>query len=304
MALIPCKICPGCGMYHDATVTACDCGANLKRVAAKPVEETEIPQELYGEIDETLSFYVQKCSGCGAESYTIDPANPVRICFRCNKPRIASVKPVLFVSTPEPEPEPEPDPIAEEEAQEEEKVDRWASVLESTQSAARQLTPEPEEDGGDEADGDDEDDEDDEDIGGWGALLGVTAEPKKPAPKKPEPKPEPKPAAPRVSTITFTALRYGSLSFTLRSDSRELPYMLGREANHGDFLKQDGYVGRRHCEICYEAGNWIVHDNRAANGTAVNGAFLDENGRMLLRDGDELTLGHHPTSMAFRVRIG
>ena len=38
-------------------------------------------------------------------------------------------------------------------------------------------------------------------------------------------------------------------------------------------------------------------------GTAVNRRFLDPGGEQVLRDGDELTLGHHAASMAFRVQI-
>ena len=103
--------------------------------------------------------------------------------------------------------------------------------------------------------------------------------------------------------LTLTAVRYGSLSFTLRAGQVDLPFLLGRSAGCGDFLSQDIRVSNEHCYLAFQGGTWVVIDNHSTNGTAVNGRFLDLNGRQTLHDGDELMLGHHLDSMAFRVSI-
>ena len=108
---------------------------------------------------------------------------------------------------------------------------------------------------------------------------------------------------PTGSVLTATALCYGNLTFTLRSDSTKLPCLLGRSAEHATFLRQDPRVGNEHCYLAFRNGNWMVIEKIARNGTAVNGVFLPEGGSKILRDGDELKLGHHPDSMAFRISI-
>lgn len=79
--------------------------------------------------------------------------------------------------------------------------------------------------------------------------------------------------------------------------------MLGRSANQGAFLSQDGRVGNEHCYLFFRNGNWFVRDNNSKNGTAVNSRDIGLNGECMLSDGDELKLGHHPDSVAFRISI-
>ena len=108
------------------------------------------------------------------------------------------------------------------------------------------------------------------------------------------------PAAKR--DITLADIRYGRLSFTVEAGSDT--YMLGRSANQGSFLSQDGRVGNEHCYLFYRNGNWFVKDNNSRNGTAVNSRDIGLNGECMLSDGDELKLGHHNDSVAFRISIG
>ena len=100
MGKIPCKVCGQCGLYNDMSVTVCECGANLTGVPGLLVDE-QIPPDRYGEINKLLPVFVQKCSACGAENFITDPSQPVRICYNCNKARVASVNPVPYVPAPE-----------------------------------------------------------------------------------------------------------------------------------------------------------------------------------------------------------
>ncbi len=52
---------------------------------------------------------------------------------------------------------------------------------------------------------------------------------------------------------------------------------------------KDRYLSRRHAEIAFETGKWIVRDCGSVNGTLLNGARL--NGALPLRPGDRITLG-------------
>ncbi len=320
MAKIPCKKCPKCGLYHDIAEVSCPCGADMSAVQAVAVEMDEALSHR-GNLHENAVVYVQKCSACGAENFTADPAKRVKICYNCHKARVAMVKPVVYVSVekvPEVEEEPrnapeiriaEVAPVTEEEAHE---ADSWKGILSGVQSAVGATPAAPAA----------EDDDEDDAPAGWGSLLGNAA----PTAPAPAPIPTPVPAAPRPTpvptptpvprptpapvnpglrgrTITFTALRYGSLTFTLRAGQSQLPLLLGRSAAYAEFLRQDIRVGNEHCYIDFRDGVWMVIDNHSTNGTAVNGAFLDYNGKQVLRDGDQLMLGHHGDSVLFQVSI-
>lgn len=300
MPKIPCKRCESCGRYHDIAQTVCVCGADLSGTAAAAVER-ETALAARGTLREELPVYVQKCSACGTENFTADPAKRVKSCRNCHKARVATVVPVLYVGadrTEAPEEEeretPEILPKQAESTPQAETDDaaRWRGILGGVQSAVSAA-------GGEAADPVDEDEDEDE-APGWGDLLGGTAAGSAPAAVSPASVPPP---VRKVSSVTFTALRYGSYSFTLKADDGALPLLVGRYAAHGPFLQRDGRVSGEHCSISFRGGSWYVTDNHSTNGTAVNGRFLPINGEQVLRDGDELMLGHHADSMAFRVRV-
>ena len=321
MRRIPCRVCNKCGLYNDISVNICECGAVLSGLPARLVDE-DIPPEKYGDINEHLQVYVQKCSACGAESYTIDPNIPAKICYNCHKTRIASVAPVLFVDEEshdnkgsyESNYEKSKDngitdssnqelTLAEDDNDEEDESALWDNLLGNVQSVSSTIQLQKEEFSENEgkdvnsdnrypsanscSDEDDEDDEDDDNV--WGALVSGV----EPIPRRVNSETE----------ITLTAIRYGKLSFTIKSSQKSLPILLGRSAQLRDFLAQDLRVGNEHCFIDFQSGQWYVVDNHSANGTAVNRQFLEINGKHMLRDGDELTLGHHPDSIAFRISI-
>lgn len=324
MSKIPCKKCPGCGLYHGISIVTCDeCGRELKNISAHLVETDEIPGEQFGDIDKDAIAYVQKCSACGALNFSSSAEEPIRICYNCHKTRIASIKPVKY--TVEEVADDKTDEIAgndtnradnahkeninqddrlfnngEDDDEDDDDSAQWQGILGNIRqavgsetlkkTAVKNETPSIAADSifGDSGGADDDDDDDDD--ADWGEILGGKSKPKKAvtieAPKE----------------ITLTAIRYGRLSFTIEAGDNR-PYMLGRSANQSKFLVNDGRVGNEHCYIFFKDGFWYVRDNHSANGTAVNSRDIGLDGEHILNDGDELKLGHHPDSMAFRITI-
>ena len=331
MKKIPCRLCPACGKYSSLNISRCRCGADLSALDATAVEYNAIPLPKLGRIDKDVPFYVRKCPVCSTEHFFTDPGGAVRVCRNCHKSQIG-YQPTLPYGQEEEEKKPAPgkepaipvSPVVtggwgaeDEEDEDEDDVPTgsfYDQIRKNVQAATGAAATPPKSPAAQvPADPDDEDDDEDEDPPGgiWGQLLGKTGgTPAAPGTSRTAATPGSSSAAaprqpekPAVSTLTATAIRYGHLTFTLRSDSRELPYLLGRYANHGEFFRQDPRVGSEHCWIDFRNGKWMVLEKRAINGTAVNGNFLDEGGSQILRHGDELTLGHHADSMALHITI-
>src|SRR5205809_160703 len=90
--------------------------------------------------------------------------------------------------------------------------------------------------------------------------------------------------------------------FILRADNGEVlqEYVLekpeisiGRAPNSDILLSKDKLTSRRHATVTYENGKYILHDERSANGTFVNGQQLDEMATHVLQDGDHIGIGEH-----------
>lgn len=90
--------------------------------------------------------------------------------------------------------------------------------------------------------------------------------------------------------------------FILRSDSgealQEYPLdkpeiVIGRAPNSDILLSKDKLTSRRHATVFYENGQYMLRDERSANGTFVNGQQLDEGASHLLKDGDQVGIGEH-----------
>lgn len=315
MSRIPCKKCKSCGVYHDLSILTCDeCGADLKDIPALMVETDDIPGNKYGEIDESITVFVQKCSACGALSFTADKQSPVKVCHNCHKTRIAAIEPEEYTEAAEKvsvEDEPVEDKnttsanahvggntgtaktIFDDDDDDDEGVSYWSGVLgnisESIGGAELQparkaevlpIAENPVVTS----------DNDDEDVPDWSGILGGEPAQKKVVVECPKP------------AITLTAVRHGRLSFTIEAKDNE-EYMLGRAANQSELLSNDGRVSNEHCCLSFKNGAWYVKDNHSSNGTAVNSRDLGLNGESRLNDGDELKLGHHSDSMAFRITI-
>lgn len=315
MSKIPCKKCNNCGLYNDITVNVCECGTDITNIPGLLVDEN-IPMELYGEINEELTYYVQKCSACGALNFTTDPLKKVKTCHNCHKSRVAFVTPVPYVDHEETQKEEEEEKqtplsvvqrLAETEVDDDDDDDdddcgTWGGILGNIKQATGQSkqtqsvpptqeTPAPKLVVDPTAQMDDDDDDDDDEVGGWANILGAKTGGQS------------KPVQSKTSELTLTAIRYGRFSHTFKSDDSKLPILLGRSAELGDFLMADGRVGNQHCYLSYKNGAWYVTDNHSANGTAINQRDIGLNGERKLNNGDELKLGHHPDSMEFRVTI-
>lgn len=93
----------------------------------------------------------------------------------------------------------------------------------------------------------------------------------------------------------------------LHSDSGEvlqeytldkLETSIGRAPNSDILLSKDKLTSRRHATINYENGEYVLIDQRSANGTFVNGEQLEEMTPRVLHDGDRVGVGEH--ELAFR----
>ena len=68
---------------------------------------------------------------------------------------------------------------------------------------------------------------------------------------------------------------------------------IGRAPNSDILLSKDKLTSRRHATVSFENGKYILHDERSANGTFVNGQQLDEMATHVLQDGDHVGIGEH-----------
>ena len=288
MRTFPCRLCDKCGRYSDFTVLTCACGRDLSQIPASPVDQ-DVYSEHLGEIHEEIPVYVQKCSYCGALSFTEDPAHPVRICFRCHRARISGVKPVPY----------------EEKEPEQKQTSAIDSALSESSFSVRSDSKEPLTQKNSVAEEKNREKEQDTETPFWGSLLestnqaavgaGPTEQRDTGIMKKPDNE--------VMSKLTLTAIQNRSLSTILKSSEAIQPYMLGRSANFSAFLNCDGYVSNEHCFITCRAGTWFVTDNNSSNGTFINSDCLESGGQRELREGDRLILGHFPSSPAFHISI-
>src|SRR5205085_63859 len=74
---------------------------------------------------------------------------------------------------------------------------------------------------------------------------------------------------------------------------------IGRAPNSDVLLSKDKLTSRRHATIRYENGNYVLYDERSANGTFVNGQQLEDQTPHILQDNDHIGIGEH--EMTFHV---
>jgi pSer/pThr/pTyr-binding forkhead associated (FHA) protein len=80
----------------------------------------------------------------------------------------------------------------------------------------------------------------------------------------------------------------------LQDYSLDKPEMIiGRAPNSDILLSKDKLTSRRHATIHYENGEYVLRDERSANGTFVNGQQLEEMTPRTLHDGDHVGIGEH-----------
>ena len=90
--------------------------------------------------------------------------------------------------------------------------------------------------------------------------------------------------------------------FILRDDKSDvlqeyhlekLETVIGRAPSSDILLSEDKLTSRRHAVVRYENGNYVLSDERSANGTFVNGQQLEELTPRILRDGDHIGIGEY-----------
>jgi pSer/pThr/pTyr-binding forkhead associated (FHA) protein len=68
---------------------------------------------------------------------------------------------------------------------------------------------------------------------------------------------------------------------------------IGRAPTSDILLSKDKLTSRRHATVTYENDNYVIVDERSANGTFVNGQQLEEKAPRTLHDGDHIGIGEH-----------
>src|SRR6266516_1235991 len=109
-------------------------------------------------------------------------------------------------------------------------------------------------------------------------------------------------AAPTISSSGFepptafgtNATQSAGQATSIASSTIEHPARFILRAENSDILlSKDKLTSRRHATVTYENGKYILHDERSANGTFVNGQQLDEMATHVLQDGDHVGIGEH-----------
>jgi pSer/pThr/pTyr-binding forkhead associated (FHA) protein len=98
--------------------------------------------------------------------------------------------------------------------------------------------------------------------------------------------------------------------FVLYSDTDEVlqeypldkpEIVIGRAPTSDILLSKDKLTSRRHANVHYENGKYLLIDEHSANGTFVNGEQIDEAKPYMLHDGDHIGIGEH--ELIFRAPI-
>ncbi len=124
-----------------------------------------------------------------------------------------------------------------------------------------------------------------------------------PSPEQTTARPEPSPVAQATMNKIEEPAR-----FILRADNGEVlqeyplekfEITIGRAPTSDILLSKDKLISRRHATVRYENGNYVLRDERSANGTFVNGQQLEEKVPRALQDGDHVGIGEH--ELVFRT---
>lgn len=82
---------------------------------------------------------------------------------------------------------------------------------------------------------------------------------------------------------------------------RSAPVTVGREADCSLVLATDPTVSRRHADLCWIAGHWVLADLHSSNGTWVNGARIVS--PTVVRVGDLIAFGRSRFVLTADTRV-
>lgn len=82
---------------------------------------------------------------------------------------------------------------------------------------------------------------------------------------------------------------------------RSAPVTVGRDGDCALVLGTDPTVSRRHADLCWIAGHWVVADLHSSNGTWVNGARIVS--PTVVRAGDEVAFGRTRFMLTADTRV-
>jgi len=278
-----CRRCPGCSLYSDITVEICMCGTDLSRVKQVFIDiEKDSFKDKLGEINDSLSYYVQRCSTCGRLNYTTSKSKPFLRCYNCSQTMIASVVPASYIENNylTENIETSNEKSTKRENSNSKRKTAAVSLLKSgkKKNIPQEKTKESSSEKSKKA----------ENKSAVESQGGVT-----------EPKTEPK-----ISVITLTAVNYNSVKCVIKAPDAKVPVMFGREAMMNNYLKSDMRVGKAHCYVFFHGNLWYVVDNKSTNGTFVNQKDIGYNRFAQLKDGDKIKFGHSQDSPEVIVSIG
>jgi pSer/pThr/pTyr-binding forkhead associated (FHA) protein len=135
-------------------------------------------------------------------------------------------------------------------------------------------------------------------AGNWGSDAGLTQVAGQ-SDEQPLQRAESSSAPTAQATIDRDAM---PARFILRSESGEIlqeypldkpEVTIGRAPNSDILLSKDKLTSRRHATVHYNGDEYVLRDERSANGTFVNGQQLDDGASHLLHDGDHVGIGEH-----------
>ena len=109
------------------------------------------------------------------------------------------------------------------------------------------------------------------------------------APATPGPAPGPETATRAAHVLLVNGPAAGT-RFALGGD--QMRWTIGRDDDRALRLTHDPFVSARHAEIQHENGNHVLVDVFSANGTFLNFARIPRGGRVPLKVGDVIGLGH------------
>ncbi len=76
------------------------------------------------------------------------------------------------------------------------------------------------------------------------------------------------------------------------------PLVVGRLESADIYLEFP--VSRKHCELTFKEGLWILRDLESTNGVKINGARMDKGAKRVVHNGDVLTFANRSFTIQYK----